>query len=409
MDHGHGPDRTQAEQAKEAARAAISSSGDELIGLSHDIWDHPELAFEEEHSSAVCADMLDRAGFDLTMGVADLPTAFVAEIGSGSLTIGICAEYDALPKMGHACGHNMIAASAVGAGLGLAQVADDLDLTIRVLGTPAEEGGAGKVIMLEDGHFDGIHAAMMIHPAPLESDIFPTLASNACDYHFHGKPAHASMAPQVGINAADGITIAQVAIGLLRQHLEPGDQVHGIVIDGGEAPNIVPADAMARYMVRAPSLEAMHPLRARIDRCFEAGALATGASLEITSKAAPYSEFLHDDELAVAYRANAEALGRTFAPRPTAGAASTDMANVSLLLPTIHPSIGLDCAPAVNHQPEFAAHCVTGEADRATLEGAMAMAMTCLDATTAGPLRDRLLAADTTYGGRPSYPWSTAD
>ncbi len=404
--HEHGPTRDLTDRAKESARVAIEAASDTVIGLSHEIWEHPELAFEEVRAADACCQVLDKAGFDVATGVAGLDTSFVATIGSGSLTIGICAEYDALPKMGHACGHNMIAASAIGAGLGLAEIADDLDLTIRVLGTPAEEGGAGKVVMLEAGEFDGLHAAMMIHPAPMESDIFPTLASTHCDYHFHGKPAHASMAPQIGINAADAITVSQVAIGLLRQHLEPGDQVHGIVIDGGEAPNIVPSEAIAQYIVRAPDLEAMHKLQARIERCFEAGALATGARLEKEIKAAPYSEFRHDEDLAVAYRANAETLGRTFAPRATKGAASTDMANVSLLMPTIHPSIGLDCAPAVNHQPEFTAHCATGEADRATVEGAMAMAMTCLDATAAGPIRDRLLANDTTYGGRDSYPWS---
>jgi amidohydrolase len=406
MEHPHGPDRDAVDRAKEAARREVASAADTLVGLSHRIWDHPELAFEEEVASAACMDVLDRAGFEVTSGVAGLPTAFTARIGSGSLTIGICAEYDALPKMGHACGHNMIAAAGVGAGVALARLADDLDLTIRVLGTPAEEGGGGKVIMVEQGVFDGVNAAMMVHPAPMESDIFPTLAATGCDYHYHGRSAHASMAPQIGINAADAITVAQVAIGLLRQHLEPTDQVHGIVVDGGEAPNIVPEDATARYMVRAPDLAAMHRLRARIDRCFEAGALATGASLDVVERAAPYSEFRHDEELAVAYRANAEAVGRTFSPRPTAGAASTDMANISLLMPTIHPSIGLDCAPAVNHQPEFAAHCATAGADKALLDGAMAMAMTCLDAAASGPLRERLLANDTTYGGRGAYPWT---
>ncbi len=392
--------------AKAAAQSAIEMASDELIRLSHHIWDHPELAFEEEVASAACIDVLADAGFAVTAGVADLPTAFVAEYGTGSLTVGICAEMDALPKIGHACGHNMIAAAGLGAGLGLAQLADDFDLTVRVLGTPAEEGGGGKILMLERGVFDGVHAAMMMHPAPAESDIFPTLASAACDYHFHGKPAHASLAPHVGINAADAITVAQVAIGLLRQHLRPGDQVHGIVIDGGEASNIVPAETTARYQVRAPELSALNELQARIGRCFEAGALATGATLEVEARAMPYSEFRHDEDLAVAYRANAEAIGRSFGPRPTAPAASTDMANISLLMPTIHPSVGLDCAPAVNHQPEFAAHCRTEEADQAVVQSAAAMAWTCLDAAEQGPLRERLLAADTAYGGQSIYPWT---
>ena len=390
---------------KEAVRTEVEGAGDALVELSHRIWEHPELAFEEEHASAACAEVLDDAGFDVTTGVADLPTAFVAEYGSGPLTVGICSELDALPDIGHACGHNMIAAAGVGAGLALARVADDLGITVRVLGTPAEELGGGKIIMIEKGAFDGLHLAMMVHPSPGEGDVFPTLAISQCDFHFHGKTAHASVAPQVGINAADAITISQVAIGLLRQHLEPGDQVHGIVTRGGEAANIVPAEATARYFMRAPDLEALARLEPRIRRCFEAGALATGATLDVEPLGSPYSEFRHDTELADLYRENATAIGRKLGRRPERGAGSTDMANVSLMLPTIHPMLGLNCLPAVNHQPEFAAHCVTPEADRATLDGAVAMAWTCADAAAEGPLRQRLVEADTTYGGRDDYPW----
>ncbi|MEL7207463.1 MAG: M20 family metallopeptidase [Actinomycetota bacterium] len=399
---------TTTEAVKGAARTDVERVREQLVGLSHRIWDDPELAFEEEKAADGCAQLLAEAGFSVEAGVADLPTAFVAEYGSGPLTIGICAEYDALPGVGHACGHNMIAASALGAGIGLARIADDIGVTIRVLGTPAEEGGGGKILMLEKGAFDGIHLAMMIHPAPLESDVFPTLASTSCEYHFHGKAAHSSMAPQEGINAADAVTVAQVAIGLLRQHLPPGDQVHGIVLEGGDAPNIVPRHSSARYITRAPSLEELQVLQPKVDRCFEAGALATGARLERMVPTPPYSEFLHDEELAVSYRANASALGRRFAPRQTRGAASTDMANISLMMPTIHPSIGLDCAPAVNHQPEFAAHCRTTEADQALVKGAIAMAWTCIDAADEGAMRQRFLAADTVYGGQAAYPWTTS-
>ncbi|MDH3683717.1 MAG: M20 family metallopeptidase [Acidimicrobiia bacterium] len=390
---------------KEAARREIEQTGEALIDLSHRIWDHPELAFEEEHASTACAELLDDAGFDVTPGVAGLPTAFVAEYGSGPLTVGICSELDALPEIGHACGHNMIAAAGVGAGLALARVADDLGLRVRVLGTPAEELGGGKIIMLENGAFDGLHLAMMVHPSPNESDVFPTLAISQCDFHFHGKTAHASVSPNVGINAADAITVAQVAIGLVRQHLEPGDQVHGIVTRGGEAANVVPAETTARYFVRAPDLEALARLEPRIRRCFEAGALATGATLDVEALGAPYSEYRHDAELADLYRENATELGRELGPRSTKGAGSTDMANVSLMMPTIHPMLGLDCLPAVNHQPEFAAFCNTPEADRVTLDGAVAMAWTCADAAAEGPLRDRLLGADTIYSGRDDYPW----
>jgi len=391
---------------KASAATDVRSAAGVLTSVSHELWEHPELAFEEEHAAKVCVEALSDAGFDVTTGVAGLDTSFVAEYGSGSLVVGICAELDALPGVGHACGHNIIAASGVGAGIGLARVADEAGITIRVLGTPAEEGGGGKIIMLEDGVFDGLHLAMMIHPAPMESDVFPTLAATECEYHMHGKSAHSSLAPHEGINAADAITVAQVGIGLLRQHLLPGDQIHGIVTDGGDAPNIVPSHSTARYIVRAPAVADLERLQGRVHRCFEAGALATGATLAIEDHGPPYTEFEHDEELALLYRTNAEGLGRSFAPRPRQGAASTDMANVSLLLPTIHPSLGLDCAPAVNHQPEFTQHCKTDDADEAMLHGAIAMAQTCIDAAALGPVRERLLANDTTYGGRGmDYPW----
>ncbi len=397
---------TTAAHAKEAVQALLESRKAELAALSHEIWDHPEIAFEEEHASAVCADILAASGFDVRPGRSGLDTAFVAEYGSGPLTIGVCAELDALPGIGHACGHNMIAASGVGAGIGLARVADDLGLTVRVLGTPAEEGGGGKIFMVEAGDFDGVHLAMMVHPAPMESDVFPALARHTCDYHFTGKTAHSSLAPHLGVNAGDAVTVGQVAVGLLRQHLEPTDQVHGIVVDGGEAVNIVPGSATARYAVRAPTLDDLKRLEPRIRRCFEAGALATGASLEARSTGPAYSEFRHAVDIADLYRANAESLGRTFIPRASEGAGSTDMANISLLMPAIHPTLGLNCAPAVNHQPEFAAHCRTEEADRALVDGAIAMASTGIDVATSEEAATRLMAADTSYGGRSTYPWT---
>jgi amidohydrolase len=391
---------------KAAAEADVNATRNVLVSVSHELWEHPELAFEEEHAAKVCIGALSDAGFSIRTGVAGMETAFIAEYGSGPLTVGICSEMDALPGIGHACGHNIIAASGVGAGIGLARIADEAGITIRVLGTPAEEGGGGKIIMLEAGEFDGLHVAMMIHPAPMESDVFPTLAATECEYHMHGKAAHSSMAPHEGINAADAITVAQVGVGLIRQHLHPGDQIHGIVTDGGDAPNIVPSHSTARYIVRASGVADLERLQGQVHRCFEAGALATGATLEIEDHGPPYTEFNHDDEIALLYKANAEALGRRFSPRLTKGAASTDMANVSLLMPTIHPSIGLDCAPAVNHQPEFTQHCKTEDADDSMIHGAIAMAQTCIDVATTDTVRDRLLGNDTTYGGRGSdYPW----
>ena len=212
---------------------------------------HPELKFEEFRSSAWTAGVLADAGLTVNAGICDLPTAFSCRVGNGSLHLAICAEYDALPEIGHACGHNIIAATAVGAGLALAPLVDDLDLQVSIIGTPAEEGGGGKVFMLERGAFAGVDASMMVHPAPFE-DLTPRVSAVA---HFavsyEGRPSHAAAAPQLGINAADAFTVAQVAIGLLRQHLRAGDQVHGFVTHGGDAANIVPAHTDGLWMVRA--------------------------------------------------------------------------------------------------------------------------------------------------------------
>ena len=380
---------------KDTARGVIDAELPGLVRLSHAIHDEPETAFEEERACAWTTEVLSKGGFSVTEGVAAMPTAFSAEIGSGPLVVAVCAEYDALPGVGHACGHNIIAASAVGAGLGLAGLADELGVTVRVLGTPAEEGGGGKVAMLEAGIFEDVHAAMMVHPWPSDRLEATCLAVSHFDVTFDGKSAHASAAPWEGINAGDAMVIAEVAIGLLRQQLRFGDQVHGIVTHGGQAANIIPGVVTGRFMCRSLTLEGLELLEPRVRACFEAGALATGSSLRYTTLAPVYSHMESDPDLLALYRANAERLGRSFAlddgdaPRPTL---STDMANVSLAVPTIHPLLGIDAAGSVNHQPEFAAACITASADAAVRDGALAMAWTVIDAAQPGPLREELLA-----------------
>jgi amidohydrolase len=391
-------ERRSPSELKDAARRTIDGGLAGLVALSHTIHDHPETSFEEDRACAWTAESLAAGGFEVTSGVAGLPTAFSAEFGSGPMVVAVCAEYDALPGVGHACGHNIIAASAVGAGLGLAGLADELGITVRVLGTPAEEGGGGKVTMLDTGVFDDVHAAMMIHPWPADWLAGTCLAVSHFDVTFTGRSAHASAAPWEGINAGDAMAISQVALGMLRQQFRPGDQVHGIVTDGGEAANIIPSSVRGRFMCRSTTLAGLEVLEPRVMACFEAGAIATGASFRVESLAPVYSHMESDLGLLAEYRVNAEALGRTFelddagAPRPTF---STDMANVSLKVPTIHPLVGIDAAGSVNHQPEFAAACVTPSADTALRDGAVSMAWTVIDAAQPGPLRDRLLTGPT--------------
>ncbi len=384
--------------AKSAARERFDAERVGLIELSHRIHADPELGFEEEKAATWLCESLDAVGFEVEQGICGLPTAFRARAGSGPLHIGICAEYDCLPGIGHACGHNIIAASAVGAALAAAKVADEVGLTISVVGTPAEEVGnaSGKILMLERGGFDGLHASMMVHPAPFDMVKAKIIAASMFDVHCTGKESHASAFPELGVNAADALTIAQTALGLLRQHIRSTDRIHGIVTQGGAAPNVVPAHTSARYIIRSETLDQLNDLRPKVYRCFEAGGLATGARVEIRGGDKPYAEMLHDHEMAALYRANSEALGRPFPnlgeweTRPTG---STDMGNVSRAMPSIHPMIGINSLPAVNHQPEFTAHCVTADADKALIDGALAMAWTCIDMATNPGVRERLIAA----------------
>jgi amidohydrolase len=378
-----------------AQEKCIEIRGD-LIALSHRIHAHPELGFEEEKASEWLCEFLADAGFKVERGVCDLPTAFVARAGDGPLHIAICAEYDSLPGIGHACGHNIIAAMSAGAGIAAARVASDLGLTVSVIGTPAEEVGdnGGKIHLLEGGAFTGVHAAMMVHPAPFDVVMPRIIAASMFDIHYTGKESHASAFPELGINAADALTIAQTAIGLLRQHILPTHRIHGITTKGGDAPNIIPAHTSAKYIIRGQTLKELEELRPRVHRCFEAGAVATGATLKVVGGDKPYAEMIHDEEIAAAYQRNAEALGRTF---PDLGqvferaAGSTDMGNISLALPSIHPFIGIDSLPAVNHQPEFTAHCIKQEADKALIDGALAMAWTAIDIAEDDSLRSRLI------------------
>ncbi len=379
---------------RDAATDAVTKARDVLLGVSHFVHAHPELGYEEYQSAEAVASAAEQAGFVVERGIASLPTAFRATKGSGDLHIVFCAEYDALPDVGHACGHNIIAASSLGAAIGLAAVADELGLTVILLGTPSEEGGGGKIDLLNAGYFEGVHAAMMIHPWPNERLEAACLAVDHFDVTFKGKEAHASAAPFEGVNALDALTVAQVAIALLRQQMRPGDQIHGIVVEGGSAANVIPAHVVGRYMCRSTTTKRLGELRVRVNACFEAGALATGAQFTIEELGSAFSHMESDRDILAHYRDAAEGLGRRFAlddagaPRPTI---STDMANVSLVVPSIHPLLAIPTHGAVNHQPEFTAACLGGAADQAVLDGAIALAHTAISVAQDQTLRARLV------------------
>ncbi|HVM30392.1 MAG TPA: M20 family metallopeptidase [Candidatus Limnocylindrales bacterium] len=377
---------------REIARERAERAHAALVGLSHWIHANPELSFNETLAAGWLTEWLDKAGFEVQRGVAGLDTAVVGSFGPGPLHVGLIAEYDALPGIGHACGHNVIAASAVGAGVALAGVAHQLGLRVSVIGTPAEEGGGGKITMLEQGAFEGVHMALMIHPGPADMLEPNVLAAETLAITYRGQAAHAAAFPERGVNAADALVVAEVAVALLRQRLRATDRVHGIVTRGGEASNVIPDHTTAELMIRAASGDRLDQLREMVMACLKAGAVASGAELSVETKPA-YREMVHDRQLVAAYRRNAEALGRRFEgeDRIEFNNFSSDIGNISLAMPAIHPVLGIG-GEAINHTAEFTAQAGSAEADQAILDGAVALAWTAVDAATDPSLRERLLA-----------------
>ncbi|MER5951856.1 amidohydrolase [Streptomyces sp. NPDC001904] len=378
---------------REHARAVVTRRQDEVIALSHSLHAEPELAYEEHKSARKIADLVERAGFGVRRGVHGLDTAFEAVAGSGDLVVAVTAEYDALPGIGHACGHNVNGAAAVTAALALAPLADDLGLTVKLLGTPAEEYGGGKVDLLDRGAFDDVAAAMMVHAAPADGVGMTSLAIGSWKVSYTGRAAHAAAMPHRGINAADAMLVAQVAISAYRQQMIPDGVVHGVVTRGGEAPNVIPARATADYDCRAATAEDLAELQSRVRACFEAGALATGAELALEAVGNDYADLRQDLAITDLYRRAVTDLGRRIPDSPdTMRAGSTDMGNVSHVVPTIHPSIGYDCGDTIMHNPEFTRYGTSAGADRAVLDGGLAMAWTAIALATDEGHRASLLA-----------------
>ena len=368
----------------------------DLVELSHAIHAEPELAFAEHRSCAKAQTLVAERGFEITAAAGGLDTAFRADFGSGPLTVGICAEYDALPDIGHACGHNIIAASAVGAALALADVADELGLRVSLLGTPAEEFGGGKVLLLNAGVFDDLAVSVMVHPGPVDIAAARSLTLSAIKVSYTGKESHASAAPFLGVNAADAVTVAQVAIGLLRQQLAPGQQTHGIVTQGGHVANVIPAHTELAYTMRATDASSLADLEAKVGDCFLAGAVATGCDYSIEHTEPMYDALKPDPWLAEIVRAEMTGLGRSPLDAALESAlplGSTDMGNVTQMLPGIHPMIAVDAGGASLHQPEFTAAAAGTSADKAVVDGAIMLARTVVRLAKSPEQRERVLAA----------------
>jgi amidohydrolase len=388
---------TQIADLKRAACAAVDDMRAELIEISRAIHAEPELAFHEEKAAAWLTAAVERHGLPITRGAYGLKTAFASEFGpKDAPRVAILAEYDALPEVGHACGHNLIATSALGAALALAKLDERLPGCVRFLGTPAEEAGNGKELMARAGAFQDVSAAMMMHPSDYNRVNAKVLACATLEVTYHGKAAHASSRPWDGINALDGLILAYQAIAALRQHIKPTERVHGIITDGGAAANIVPERASGRFIVRAETAKDLAALRARVIACFESGAQASGARLELVSPEPDLLDMVHSMPLCYAFQRNAEALGRVFIPRDHpayARAGSTDMGNVSHHVPAIHPNLAAAPANCVINNAEFARSAGSEMGDQAAIDGAKALAMTAIDFFTDAHLRADVAAA----------------
>jgi amidohydrolase len=360
----------------------IAALTDVLLEVSHDIHEHPELMFEEHHAHAVLTEVLEREGVDTTRSAYGLDTAFEARAGSEGPTIAILCEYDALPGVGHACGHNVIAAAGLGAGLAAAALADQVGGRVRILGTPAEEGGAGKVLMADEGAFEGVDAAMMVHPAGADLVAMDVIASTFLHVEYHGLAAHAAAFPHRGVNALDAAVLGYTAVAALRQHIRPTDLVHGVFTHGGDKPNIVPDHTAMEWMVRSARIATLEPLKERVVAALAAGAAATGCTFEHAFTGRDYADMVDNPTLVRLYAANSEAIGRPLEdPRRSAApvVGSTDMGNVSYLVPSIHPMIQVGPPNVSIHSKEFTRHARSEAGDRAVVDGARAMAHTVAD------------------------------
>lgn len=378
--------------AKDRMSETVDAWADRLVEVSHLIHSHPETNFDERFAHDLLCDTLDGAGVHPTRHAHGLDTAFVARAGTTGPNIAVCLEYDALPGIGHACGHNVIASAGLGAGLAAAAVAEACGGRVTIMGTPAEEGGGGKVFMIRDGAFADVDAAMMVHPAGAELRSIDAIAIQTCFATFTGRAAHAAAAPHLGRNALDAAVLGYVNVAALRQHIRPDERIHGTFTDGGDKPNIVPAGAQTNWYVRSPTVTGLAALKERFVACQEAGAAAAGCDVSIEWVDPPFSDLVSNDAMVDVYVANAATLGRTVADPATSDhpvVGSTDMGDVSYVVPSIHPMIQAADDGVPIHTPAFAEFAATEPGDRAVLDGALAMAWTIADLW----LRPDLLAA----------------
>jgi amidohydrolase len=388
------------QELKQQALQRIDAVADLLVEVSHEIHAHPEQNFEEFFASELLSRAAQQSGFPVELHAYGAETGFAGDVGTGP-TVCVMSEYDALPDIGHGCGHNVIAAAGLGAAIGLASVASSAGGRVRYLGTPAEEGGGGKLVMARNGCLEGVDIAMMVHSADADLTSIDAIALQQLVMEYSGRASHAAAAPQHGRNALDAAVLGYMAVAALRQHILPTERVHGIFVRGGDKPNIVPSDAATEWYIRSDTISSLQELKPRVVAALESGAHACGCSVTHQWTGTAYADMVTNNSLAALYIANAGSLGRKVeapsAHRRVVG--STDMGNISHMVPSIHPMIASAQSGTSIHTKDFAAESIGLLADKAVIDGAKAMAMTAIDywtsSQTQSAIREEFIKANT--------------
>lgn len=374
--------KTDVVEMKKQVCQDIDQRASDLIEISHQIHKHPELNFEEHFAHDTLTQYISDSKLKVDRGAYQLETAFDVSVNGGDgPTVAVLCEYDALPGIGHACGHNIIAAAGLGAGVALSTVVELCGGRLRIMGTPAEEGGGGKIEMARRGAFKNIDAAMMIHPSDQDLARMNAIAIQQLFVRFEGLAAHAAVSPDRGKNALDAAVLGYMNVAALRQHIRPTERVHGIFTKAGEKPNIVPREAEMYWYVRSDTIESLQPLKARIAKCLEAGAMGADCTINFDWQKFTYADLADNLPLLTSYVQNSAQMGRdlTTDVLPGTGGGSTDMGNLSYLVPSIHPMLQVAPQGVSLHSAQFAEFTASKEADKAVIDGAKIMAMTAID------------------------------
>ena len=372
---------TELEEVKQIVCDEVDAIADILLEASHAIHKKPELNFEEHFAHETLTGILEDQGLSPQRGAYDLETAFEASVGDEGVCVAVLCEYDALPDIGHACGHNIIGTAGLGAGIAASKVAERLGGTLRILGTPAEEGGGGKVFMADRGAFDSVDAAMMVHPAAGDLVKMNTIAIQRLHVAYEGLAAHAAASPHRGHNALDAAVLGYQNIAALRQHIRPDERIHGIFLESGSKPNVVPEHSSMEWYVRSKNSKSLEPLKKRVLSCLEAGAMATSCIMTHDWIEPFYADMIDNETISTLYSANATRVGRSLMEPDNESkvVGSTDMGNVSYIVPSIHPMIGVAPPGVPIHTPDFAHFSRSESGDKAVIDGAKIMAMTVVD------------------------------